>query len=664
MESLHHSPLVVRHRLYRFMQRRLLKQACFIIGMFIIALAAVGVTYAEQFNGRVPPRTFIGTIPIGGMNTEDLTNYVRTINESLLKQGITFRFRFEGKERTMTVNPRVISSDDIQEFVKVNNVDKLVASLITDRAEKNTFSNTVEVVSSALVGRQLSHDFIHLDEEELHEAFNEQAVSFEVAPRNANVKITSVSPLKFEVTSSVIGRTFNYTDIDERVKVAWASLEHPDIIINLVEDKPEITEDDVAQILSRLDNIFKHGPLEITYADPHTKQDRVWKVTPEEFAEWIEVQRDENGVLGFGISVSSSTAFLNARIAGQINVEAQDAKFKVGDEGRVGEFQGSRPGITLNVVKTYEALNDLFLQRSWHDEGVAKSIQVAVNQVEPKVKTGEVNNLGINEILGVGHSNYKGSPANRIKNIRHAVKDKLGGILIKPGEEFSLLKALEPFTIEGGYLPELVIKGTRIKPEIGGGLCQIGSTMFRAAMNAGMPIVERRNHSLVVRYYNDPRNNNPGTDATIYDPAPDFKFTNDTGNYVLLTTEMNEVTKDLYFTLWGTSDGRKAYYTPPKVVRWIPYGEEQNIETTELPVGEKKCEEPHTGASATFTYVRELPTGEKIERVFDSYYRPLPKVCLLGVEKKAEEGLIVSGEAQTGVPEVDSVEEMPVEVVN
>src|SRR3990167_3183667 len=99
------------------------------------------------------------------------------------------------------------------------------------------------------------------------------------------------------------------------------------------------------------------------------------------------------------------------------------------------------------------------------------------------------------EILGTGYSNFSGSPTNRVKNIRHAVVDKLNWVLIKPDEVFSLLSALRPFTIEGGYLPELVIKGDEIKPEVAGGLCQVGSTTFRAVMNSGLPVTARRNHS-------------------------------------------------------------------------------------------------------------------------------------------------------------------------
>jgi len=143
----------------------------------------------------------------------------------------------------------------------------------------------------------------------------------------------------------------------------------------------------------------------------------------------------------------------------------------------------------------------------------------------------------------------------------------------------------------------------------------------------------------VVSYYNDLINGNPGTDATVYDPAPDFKFLNDTGNYVLIQTEMDTYNGKLYFTLWGTNDGRKGYYSTPVIQRWLPYGEKKDIETTDLEPGEKECQHAFFGADAIFTYTREFVNKEKEETVYESHYRPLPEICLIGVEKKAcEEG--------------------------
>ena len=187
---------------------------------------------------------------------------------------------------------------------------------------------------------------------------------------------------------------------------------------------------------------------------------------------------------------------------------------------------------------------------------------------------------------------------------------------------------------DNGYLPEQVIKGREIKPEIGGGMCQIGTTLFRMAMNSGMDVTQRRNHSLVVSYYADPVNGNPGTDATLYEPDLDLKFINDTGRHLLLQTDIDYKKQQLVFTLWGNPDGRSGSYTHPLVSRWIPAGDQEQILVDDgaLKPGEKKCQTAFRGAVASFTYTRVTPQGEKIERGFDSYYRPLPKICLVGAE--------------------------------
>ncbi len=312
------------------------------------------------------------------------------------------------------------------------------------------------------------------------------------------------------------------------------------------------------------------------------------------------------------------------------------------ENGRVIEFHGSQTGVAIDREATRVQLENALLR------GTAEEIQLVTATTEPTVTTAEVNTLGIEGMLGVGISNFSGSPPNRIKNIKNAARI-LNGLLIKPDEEFSLVAALEPFTLENGYLPELVIKGDKIEPEIGGGLCQIGTTTFRAAMNSATPITERQNHSLVVRYYNDPSNGNPGTDATIYGPHPDFRFKNDTGAHMLLTTEVDLTSFELRFTFWGKSDGRKGSYSAPIVHRWIPAGEMREVKTTDLAPGERKCQSKYVGAETSFVYTIERPDGTKEETTYTSHYRPLPEICLVGVAP-TESGAETGAEAETLTP--------------
>lgn len=174
---------------------------------------------------------------------------------------------------------------------------------------------------------------------------------------------------------------------------------------------------------------------------------------------------------------------------------------------------------------------------------------------KPQTSLAETNDLGISELVAVGESDFSGSPANRIHNVTVGAF-KFNGILIAPGEEFSFNKHLGDVDAEHGFLPELVIKSGSLIPEFGGGLCQVSSTTFRAAMNAGVPITARRNHSFAVQYYAP-----QGTDATIYPGAVDFKFVNNLPGHILMRTKI--VGRKLFFELYGTKDQRQVAFEGP-----------------------------------------------------------------------------------------------------
>ncbi|PIR75961.1 MAG: hypothetical protein COU34_00060 [Candidatus Magasanikbacteria bacterium CG10_big_fil_rev_8_21_14_0_10_43_9] len=607
-----------------------------VISFLVILGIGLGgmISYASSYEARVLPGVAIGSVQVGGMDREELTAFFRDMNNKLVDAGIILSFDTDGHTQRVYIESSVVSQDAFYELIQMN-VNQEVEHLLSYQKTGNLLTRGWSAILVRMSKPQLELTTVTLDRERLEEVVAEKLAPYAEDARNADIHVTSVDPLLFNTVSSTIGVTFAYQDIIGKIVAAWNALEVPEITIVRAVQNPTLVETDVQSLLDRLPRVIDAGDLDLTYTYEQTKKEYIWTISTDDIAEWLEVQIQEDAV-GFGLNASSTKAYIEETIALEIDQDAREAKFAIGQNSKVNEFQGSRPGIAVDMDALYTSLNEAILQRTWHDEGFVTSLPVIVKQVEPAVKTGEVNDLGITEILGTGYSNFSGSPTNRVKNIRHAVVDKLNGLLIKPDEVFSLLGALRPFTIEGGYLPELVIKGDEIKPEVAGGLCQVGTTLFRTVMNAGLDVVNRRNHSLVVSYYNDQRNGNPGTDATIYDPAPDFTFKNDTGHYILLTTSMNTQNGDLTFTFWGTSDGREGRYTEPVVKRWIPTGPEQIIETTDLAPGVRNCQSAHPGAETTFTYIRVLPNGEEEKEVFDSYYRPLPKICLVGAEKKVE----------------------------
>ncbi|MFA4830919.1 MAG: VanW family protein [Patescibacteria group bacterium] len=593
------------------------------------------IAYSSAYQDRVLPGVFVGNIPVGGMDRDSLITLFEMMSDKLVSEGMNFSFDTNNGPESFVIYPVVVADGNSSELIDID-IGAAVGVLLDYGKNSDTLTRALVAIMSRVRRPHLSLvDQIIVDKNRMMGAISDQIFKYESEPANSSINIISVSPLKYEYVSSSPGAVFSYENVMGRIISDWASLESVDLKIDRETKEPAVVLADVLVIENRLGAVVNAGSLQLTYTDPYTRKEYLWTLSMEDLARWTQVQKISEDKFGFGLDEKLLVSYLKETIEPKVDMEAKDAKFEIGDDGNAAEFQGSRPGVKVNIEKSYLAINEAFLQRTWHDEVVSKGVQIVVDIVEPNIKTGEVNNLGISEILGVGISDYSNSPYNRKRNIKNAV-EKLNGVLIKPGEEFSTLRYLRPFTLAGGYYPELVIKGDELKPEIGGGLCQIGTTLFRMAMNSGMPITQRRNHSLVVSHYNDPVNGNPGTDATVYDPNPDFRFVNDTGYYLLLQAYMNTETEELEFTLWGTSDGRKGYYTHPTVSQWFGAGEPVEIETKELAPGERKCQNAFRGANASFTYIREFPDGTKEEREFTSHYRSLPKICLIGVAEKTE----------------------------
>jgi len=603
----------------------------FLLVIFLVlVLAGAGIlVYGKIYENKVLPGLKVGHISIGGMEKEELAQFLEKMNDKMINTGLTFNYEVNGEKKDLVVYPVLVGESGSIDLIR-QDVEKETDYLLAYGKGGNLFSQSVKTIQLKINNQDLPLNNVYVDKENLLRTLKETLSVYEQKPVDANVKINSIDNLEYEITDSRVGFVFDYDKALEDAVNQWKWMELVSVELKLQKYEPQVLEKDVQSIVGRLENVLNNGDLKLTFKDPQTNLSEDWFLDVEKLSNWIEVQ-PRDGSFVFGLKKDEVIKFLQDNVVDKINIQPQNAKFETNAEGRVVKFQGSRPGVEVDLDRTYEKINNAFIERTLHDEGITKVVLVEIKIIEPQISTGDVNNLGISEVLGVGVSDYSNSSINRKKNILNAV-NKLNGILIKPGEIFSTLDYTKPFTLEGGYFPELVIKGDEMKAEIGGGLCQIGTTLFRMAMNSGMEIVERRNHSLVISHYNDPVNHLPGTDATVYDPAPDFKFKNDTNNYILIQTYMDTANEELFFTLWGTSDGRQGSYTHPIVDRWIPYGEEKIIETTKLAPGEKNCQNAFRGADTHFTYTRKLADGTIQEKVFESHYRPLQKICLLGVE--------------------------------
>lgn len=231
----------------------------------------------------------------------------------------------------------------------------------------------------------------------------------------------------------------------------------------------------------------------------------------------------------------------------EINSPLKEGKLVVSGN-RATEFVPPTPGRNLNL---YESTKKVLT----HLESNQPTAELAVDTVLPGPLT-DTSKLGIKELIGHGESKFSGSPKNRRTNIAVGVS-KMKGIIIAKGEEFSFNKYLGPVEAYAGFVPELVIKAEGTVPELGGGLCQVSSTTFRAAMDAGLPITQRKNHSYAVQYYAP-----QGTDATIYPGVIDLKFVNDTPGSILVWPYLKDA-NTLIFDFYGTKDTREVKLGTP-----------------------------------------------------------------------------------------------------
>lgn len=307
-----------------------------------------------------------------------------------------------------------------------------------------------------------------------------------------------------------------------------------------------------------------------------------------------------------------------------------DAEFRF-ENGKVSAFQLSKNGQAVDKEQLVEDFQNKASTVFTSPSITKLTFQIPVTVIHPKVSTEEANNLGIQELIGSGTSTFIGSIPNRIYNISLAAS-RINGSLIKPGEEFSFNEAVGDISSFTGYKQAYVIQNGRTVLGDGGGVCQVSTTLFRALLNAGLPITERHPHAYRVGYYE--QDNLPGMDASVYNPTLDLRFKNDTKNYILIQAETDTANQRLTFYLYGTGDGRVVTLGKPVILSQSPAPEPLYQDDPTLPKGEiKQVDFAAAGANVYFT--REVTRDGKvlISEKFTSNFRPWQAIFLRGTKE-------------------------------
>jgi vancomycin resistance protein YoaR len=203
------------------------------------------------------------------------------------------------------------------------------------------------------------------------------------------------------------------------------------------------------------------------------------------------------------------------------------------------------------------------------------------------------------------------------------------GILIKPGETFSFNKYLGDVSLDKGFAEALIIFNGRTVKGVGGGVCQVSTTIFRAAFNAGFPIIERWPHAYRVSWYE--RGFGPGLDATVFSPDVDFRFKNDTPYHLLIEAYANDAAGRVTFKFYSTPDGRQVTVSDPIVENVVAHPPDKYEEDPTLPAGvTKQVDYAVDGADVTVNRTVTL-NGQVIsqDRIFTKY-QPWQAVFMVG----------------------------------
>ncbi len=304
--------------------------------------------------------------------------------------------------------------------------------------------------------------------------------------------------------------------------------------------------------------------------------------------------------------------------AKQVSFPAQDARLRFDDAtSTLTVLQQSRTGQRLNVDLTIEAVRQAL-------NTDRRTGTLPIIAVPPAVDSSRLSALGIRELVASGTTYFKGSSNTRVYNIEVAA-EKLVGVVVPPGGVFSFNSAIEAVSGANGFEDSAIIWGDRTAVGVGGGVCQVSTTVFRAALEGGFPFLERHNHGYVVSWYGD-----PGFDATIYTPYVDLRFLNDTDAHLLIQPVVDSAGGTLSFHFYGTKPDREVVISEPVYEDIKQPGEPIYQEDASLEAGQiKQVEWAKEGLTATV--IRKVTeNGRTREDPIRSVYRPWNAMYLYG----------------------------------
>lgn len=559
----------------------------------LVSLSILFFSYHLAYARKVIPGVRVAGVVLGNKSQSEAETLLRTAFDDQRSTGV--RLEADGKVFEFSFKELGIDYDLSKTVAQAFAVGRS-GNLFNDlRTEINTWFNGVELEPVLTIGDQklalgLSKIAEEVDDPPVDAAFKLEENGLATLPAKG-------------------GRVVNQKRLKEQILVSLKSFSAGVINVPIESINPNITAADLEMVEPEVKSILNQ-PVSLVY------QTYSWTPTPSELLAFIRIAK-KSGVVLVDVDPEALAEYV-ARIASQVNREPRGDIFKL-EGDRVVEFRLASDGLTLDQEQSLALFSAAILNGG-------ETVELPVRASAP---LRSANDYGIVHLLGQGTSNFTGSSQGRINNIKTAAA-KLRGILVAPGETFSFNKSLGEVSAATGYDTAWIIKEGRTVLGTGGGVCQVSTTVFRAAFNSGLEISKRTAHAYRVHYYEPPL----GFDATVYEPSPDLVFKNDTGSYILIWSYADVPSSTLTFSIYGTSDGRSTKMIGPFVSNETPPPAPLYQEDSSLPKGTtQQIDFAAWGANAVLK--REVYRNGTLlhNDIFVSNYKPWQAVFLVGTRE-------------------------------
>lgn len=492
----------------------------------------------------------LGGYNIGGLSKKEAKEKLEGKINEYLDKNIVFHFVPSETLNSNNLTENYSKEIKLKELGVSFNIKKSLEEPFSVGKKGNIWQNLKEKIL-ALQGKYQFPLIVEINDDSFEKFFIENFGQFEVLPQNAQI-VFNGKTMSFEVQDPKEGLLFPRDKIKEDIKKDAKFLKNNDLYLSLEKITPEISKEEALKTAAEANKLINTGPY-ILLAEE--KEIEISKKTLGSWVSFSPQKNDSQITLSPTLDENLVKDYL-IELATKINVSPQNPVLAF-ENNALKIITPPKIGRILSIEESAKNIQEKVLENLMNNSDNQKETKISLvfKKIEPKITEEKFNEIQVETLIGKGTSNFSGSPKNRVHNINVAAA-KFNGMLIAPGEEFSFNRSLGEIGPNQGYLPELVIKNNKTIPEYGGGVCQVSTTMFRAAVYAGLEVTERHPHAYPVKYYNP-----QGFDATVYSPSPDLKFKNNTDGWILIQTKIEG--SNLIFELYGKNDGRQVSVKGP-----------------------------------------------------------------------------------------------------